>query len=232
MHEFPDRAGHAPRSRRRARRIRELADKHEKKVIVHAEDVAASGGYVLMLSGDELYCDDASVVGNVGVVAGLFGFHKLIENWKIERRLRAAGKYKVLMDPFSPQDPEAVAMLDQRLAHLHEWFRNTVKEVRGSKLNPEMLEEVMEAGVFIGQRAVDAGLVDGIGTATSIIREQYGDGAYLARTMDVRKQSAFSQLMGGASLGGAAAEATSSAVEAAMETADDKAVWARYGVQA
>jgi hypothetical protein len=43
------------------------------KVYVFAEDVAASGGYLLALAGDEIYADASSIVGSIGVVTATFG---------------------------------------------------------------------------------------------------------------------------------------------------------------
>ena len=50
-------------------RIRELARKHGKKVLVFVEDVAASGGYMIALAGDEIIADESSIVGSIGVIS-------------------------------------------------------------------------------------------------------------------------------------------------------------------
>ncbi|MGE5202738.1 MAG: S49 family peptidase, partial [Acidobacteriota bacterium] len=56
------------------RRIRQLAAEHKVPVFAFAEDVAASGGYWLLLAGDEIYADAASLVGSIGMVTAGFGF--------------------------------------------------------------------------------------------------------------------------------------------------------------
>ena len=58
--------------------IRELAKKNNKKVIVFAEDVAASGGYLIACAGDEIYANSSSIVGSIGVIYASFGFNELI----------------------------------------------------------------------------------------------------------------------------------------------------------
>jgi len=55
------------------RRIRDLADEKGLPVYVFAEDVAASGGYLIALAGDEIYADSSSIVGSIGVVASISG---------------------------------------------------------------------------------------------------------------------------------------------------------------
>jgi ClpP class serine protease len=66
----------------------------EKNVPIYSfvEDYAASGGYWLACVGQKIYVSRSSIVGNVGVIAGLLGFHELIQKWGIERRLFKAGK--------------------------------------------------------------------------------------------------------------------------------------------
>ena len=62
--------------------IRQQAKKNKKKVIVFAEDVAASGGYLIACSGDEIYANSSSIIGSIGVIYSSFGFTELIKkNW-------------------------------------------------------------------------------------------------------------------------------------------------------
>src|SRR6266705_7044353 len=73
------------------RRIRQLADEKNIPVFAFAEDVAASGGYWLALAGDEIYAEDTSILGSIGVVSGGFGFSELMRRLGISRRLYTAG---------------------------------------------------------------------------------------------------------------------------------------------
>ena len=61
------------------KRIRQLADEHDKRVYVFCEDVAASGGYYIAVAGDEIYADASSIVGSIGVISAGFGFNRAIE---------------------------------------------------------------------------------------------------------------------------------------------------------
>ena len=69
------------------KRIRALAEEKGLKVYVFAEDVAASGGYLLAIAGDEIYADASSIVGSIGVVTATFGFNELIDKIGVEARL-------------------------------------------------------------------------------------------------------------------------------------------------
>ena len=52
--------------------IRQQAKKNNKKVIVFAEDVAASGGYLIACAGDEIYANSSSIIGSIGVIYSSF----------------------------------------------------------------------------------------------------------------------------------------------------------------
>jgi len=64
-------------------RIRALAAEHERQVIVGIEDVAASGGYLIALAGDEIVAHGSSIVGSTRRCAGRGGggpvFGRLLE---------------------------------------------------------------------------------------------------------------------------------------------------------
>jgi serine protease SohB len=156
------------------RRIRQLSEENEVPVIAFIEDVGASGGYMVACAADEIVCDRSSIVGSIGVVGGSFGFHKLIEKIGIERRLYTSGERKAMLDPFLPEKPEDVERLKAIQKDIHEDFIDLVKSRRGEKLSgPE--DRLFSGEYWTGQKALDFGLVDGIGDLRSVLRERYGD---------------------------------------------------------
>src|SRR5947208_11989089 len=109
-------------------RVRALAAEHKRPVIAFAEDVAASGGYMIACVADEIICDPSSILGSIGVVGGTFGFTKLIERLGIERRLYTAGERKAMLDPFLPEKAEDVERLKAVQRQIHDDFIALVKE--------------------------------------------------------------------------------------------------------
>lgn len=196
-----------------AARIRRLAD--EKSVPVHAfvEDVAASGGYWLATAADDIWLDASSIVGSVGVISAGFGLHDLIGRYGIERRLHTAGKSKSMLDPFSPEKPEDVERLRGYLGQLHETFIAHVKARRGARLSDT--EDLFTGDFWIGQRAVDLGLADGIAHLAPKLRALYGEKVRLV-PMGVRRP--LFQRIG------------ASVVNEALLGLEDRALWARYGL--
>jgi serine protease SohB len=165
--------GSAVQSSLIAARIRRLAE--EKGVPVHAfvEDVAASGGYWLACAADRIWVDPSSVVGSIGVIYAGFGFPDLLARQGVERRVHTAGRAKSFADPFRPETEADVARIHHLLAALHENFIAHVTARRGARLAED--PDLFEADVRVGQAAVAAGLVDGIGHLVPKMKELFGD---------------------------------------------------------
>src|SRR5947209_17825162 len=116
------------------RRIRQLAEEKSVPVFAFAEDVAASGGYWLALAADELYAEETSVVGSIGVVSASFGFHDVLRRLGVHRRLYTAGERKALLDPFLAEDPRGVDRLIRIQQEMHATFKELVRTRRSGKL--------------------------------------------------------------------------------------------------
>tara|TARA_B100001996_G_scaffold306447_1_gene247650 strand:- start:222 stop:1025 length:804 start_codon:yes stop_codon:yes gene_type:complete len=154
--------------------IREKAKKNKKKVIVFAEDVAASGGYLIACAGDEIYANSSSIIGSIGVIYSSFGFTELIKKVGVERRVHTAGKNKSTLDPFLNEKSEDVERLKKIQLDLHEDFIKVVEDSRGSKLKKSEIE-LFSGEFWSGRRAKELGLIDGIGNANEILKEKFGE---------------------------------------------------------
>jgi signal peptide peptidase SppA len=210
------------------RRIRQLAAESGRPVIAFAEDVAASGGYMVACAADEIVCDPSSLVGSIGVVGGSFGFSKLIDKLGIERRLYTSGDHKAMLDPFLPEKPEDVERLKSVQREIHEGFIELVKRSRGGRLKgPE--KTVFSGEYWTGSKAIELGLADAIGDLRSTLRARFGDDVltplispargWLGRVQPGVGAVGIDGLLGGAGF----AEEIISALEA-------RALWSRYGL--
>ncbi|SDE51036.1 S49 family peptidase [Kordiimonas lacus] len=155
------------------KRIRDLAREKDVPVLAFAEDVAASGGYMLALAGDEIYANESSIIGSIGVIASGFGFDKAIEKLGIDRRLYTAGERKAMLDSFSPEKEEDVERLKEIQEEVHEHFKSLVRERRGKRLKG-LRGRLFSGDVFTGADAVKMGLVDGLGDAREVLRDRFG----------------------------------------------------------
>ena len=155
--------------------IRELADKKKVKVIIFAEDVAASGGYLISCAGDEIYANSSSIIGSIGVISASFGFKDLIKKIGVERRVYTAGKNKSTLDPFVEEKEEDVKKLKSIQLELHADFIKVVETSRGSKLKDPDKNNIFTGEFWTGKSALDLGLIDGLGNADQVLKEKFGD---------------------------------------------------------
>ena len=156
------------------RRIRQLAAESARPVIAFAEDVAASGGYMIACAADEIFCDPSSIVGSIGVVGGSFGFPKLMDKLGVERRIYTSGEHKAMLDPFLPENPQDVERLKALQRDIHEEFIELVKRSRGARLKgPE--KTLFSGEYWTGGKAIELGLADGIGDLRATLRARFGD---------------------------------------------------------
>ncbi|MDX1605720.1 MAG: S49 family peptidase, partial [Candidatus Competibacterales bacterium] len=142
-------------------------------VVAVAADVCASGGYYVAVAAESIYADQASLVGSIGVVAGSFGFVEAMERLGIERRLYTAGDNKALLDPFSPEQPEQVDYFQGLLEQIHQQFIEAVQQGRGERLAAD--ENLFSGLIWSGERGVELGLVDGLGSVRSVAEDVIGE---------------------------------------------------------
>ena len=158
--------------------IRELSDEKKIPVYTFAQDVAASGGYWLLLSGDEIYAHNSSIIGSIGVIFSGFGFVETIKKLGVERRIYTEGKNKAILDPFIPEQEENIEILKDCQRDIFEGFKDLVKSKRGEKLkgDEEFLNNKIFTGAFwSGKKSVELGLIDGVCDMRNKMKEKFGD---------------------------------------------------------
>src|SRR5687768_228591 len=133
------------------------------------EDICASGGYYVAAAADRIYVDKASMVGSIGVLMNGFGFTGAMEKLGVERRLITAGENKAFLDPFSPPNSEQEEYAKRMLNDIHQQFIQVVQQGRGERLKEE--PEIFSGMVWTGQKSIELGLADAMGSAEYVARE-------------------------------------------------------------
>jgi signal peptide peptidase SppA len=215
--------GAATQSALVADRVRGLAGKRHVPVLAFCEDVAASGGYWLACAADEIYAHSTSLVGSIGVVSSGFGMTGLLERFGVERRVHTAGEHKVRLDPFRPERAEDVAWLDSMMGDLHDQFVGWVRSRRGAKLTEDA--DLFSGEVWTGAKALELGLLDGLGTLREVIAKRYPDAHVIA--VEPRRP-----LLARLGVAGASARfgGPGERVLAALDVLEQRAAWSRFGL--
>ena len=197
--------------------IRQQAKKNKKKVIVFAEDVAASGGYLIACAGDEIYANSSSIIGSIGVIYSSFGFTELIKKIGVERRVHTAGKNKSTLDPFLDEKKEDIERLKNIQLDLHKDFIEVVEKSRSSKLKKSEVE-LFSGEFWSGRKAKDLGLIDDIGNANQILREKFGEDVVIKKFE--KSKSWLSKKL----------SSSNDHVDQLANILEEKSVWQKYGL--
>lgn len=205
--------------------IRKLAEEKGVPVYTFVEDVAASGGYWLACAADEIYAQESSIVGSIGVISAGFGFQDFIAKHGVERRVHTSGKDKSFLDSFKDEKPADVKRLKELQSDIHEQFKDWVRTRRSDKLQGDD-KDLFEGAFWTGSKALSLGLVDGIGDYRSVIKDKFGD--------DIKfKEFKADKGLVPSVLGGSAAKILmrdASWSDDLLETLETKDTWGRYGI--
>jgi signal peptide peptidase SppA len=207
-----------------ADRIRGLAAEKGVPVLAFCEDVAASGGYWLACAADEIYAHPTSIVGSIGVISHGFGLDGLIERFGVQRRLYTAGNAKSRLDPFLPEKQEDVEWLRELQDQLHTLFQDWVVARRGDRLREK--DELFTGEVWTGAKAVELGLLDGLGTARGVLGERFPD----ADLVPVEGRKPLLARLGLTPPAAATSVISTDALLGFAQAAEIRAAWARYGL--
>ncbi len=212
-----------------AKRIRDLASEKKVPVVAFAEDVAASGGYWIACAADEIYADANSIIGSIGVIAAGFGFTDLLRRIGVQRRVYTAGDHKSMLDPFQPEQPEDIERLRAVQHQIHQNFQDWVRIRRGDRLKG-LDGELFSGEFWVGPRALELGLIDGIDDMRSAMRRRFGD---QVRLRTVSPEASWMQRwlrMPGRGERGGAEPPIAEWTDELLSTLEAHALWARFGL--
>ena len=177
--------------------IRRLRGLHpDTKVYAVISDLGASGAYYIASAADEIYADKASLVGSIGVTAAGFGFVGAMEKLGVQRRAYTSGEHKAFLDPFEPEKPDETKFWLGVLNVTHEQFIASVKQGRGDRLKDKEHPELFSGLVWTGQQALPLGLIDGLGSASSVARDVIGEKELVDFTVQESPFDRFSKKLG------------------------------------
>ncbi|HEX5345053.1 MAG TPA: signal peptide peptidase SppA [Duganella sp.] len=144
------------------RRELELTRAVGKPVVVSMGNVAASGGYWISMSSDEVIAEPTTITGSIGVFAILPTADKVIDKLGIHTAGQPTTWLGDAGNPLRPLDPRFGQVIQGSINHIYAEF--TTKAAAARKTTPEKIDEVAQGRVWTGAQAKDRGLVDRLGS--------------------------------------------------------------------
>lgn len=150
------------------RRELELTRAAGKPVVVSMGDVAASGGYWISMSSDEVIADPATVTGSIGVFAILPTADKVVDKLGIHTAGVTTTWLADAYNPLRPLDPRFGQLIQSSINHIYDDF--TTKAAIARKTTPAKIDAVGQGRVWTGVQAKERGLVDRLGSYGDALR--------------------------------------------------------------
>ena len=144
-----------------------LLTKKEKPVVVSMGNVAASGGYWISAGADQIFAEENTITGSIGVFGLLPNFQELGNNHGISWDVVKTGEFSDIDSPYRPKSDQELAIYQKAVAQVYRLFLNKVSEYRN--LPAQKVQEIAQGKVWSGKEAVKIGLVDQIGGLESAI---------------------------------------------------------------
>ncbi|MYM27294.1 signal peptide peptidase SppA [Duganella sp. CY15W] len=150
------------------RRELELTRSAGKPVVVSMGNVAASGGYWISMSSDEVIAEPTTITGSIGVFAILPTADKVIDKLGIHTGGQPTTWLGDAGNPLRPLDPRFGQVIQGSINHIYEEF--TTKAAKARKTTPEKIDAVAQGRVWTGAQAKDRGLVDRLGSYNDALK--------------------------------------------------------------
>ena len=142
----------------------------KKPVIASIADVAASGGYYIVMACDKIYAQPTSITGSIGIFGVLFNAEELFENkLGITFDNYSIGEYSDMYNITRPLTAFEKEIIQQDIEKGYEIF--TTKAADDRDMTIDELLKIASGRVYSGYEALDNGLIDEFGTLEDAIEE-------------------------------------------------------------
>ncbi len=143
------------------REIKIFKEKTNIPVITIMMDTAASGGYYVACASDKIVAHKSTITGSIGVIIYSLGFNGLFDKIGMESRVIKSGELKDMGNPFDEFSDNEKAVFQDIVNRMYEQFLDVI--VEGRKIDREKLRKLADGRIYLGQQALDNGLIDKVG---------------------------------------------------------------------
>lgn len=147
--------------------IRSAAE--QKPVVAFSDGQMCSAGYWIGSAGGKIFMSGPTVnVGSIGVVMAHRDVSKAEAAAGYKTTEITAGKYKRITSQYEPLTKAGREHMQSTVDYLYSLFVDAVAQNRNVSVD-QVLSDMADGRVFIGQQAIDAGLVDGFMSLNELI---------------------------------------------------------------
>ena len=145
-----------------------IAKSKEIKVIASMSNVAASGGYWISASADEIWASHDTITGSIGIFGFLPTFEKTLDKIGVHTDGISTTKIGTGIDPMQPINPILARVIQSNIEHGYQRFIKLVSESRNMTL--EEVDEIAQGRVWAGEKALEIGLIDNLGNMEDAVK--------------------------------------------------------------
>lgn len=133
-----------------------------KKIVAVGDGIMASAAYWIASAADKIYiANETTSAGSIGVVATHVDVSEQDKQFGEKWTEITAGAYKRIASNHAPLTVDGREYIQAQVDHIYSVFVQSVASNRG-KASVDDILPAADGKIFIGQQAVDIGLVDGI----------------------------------------------------------------------
>ena len=141
----------------------------KKPIIAFSDGMVASAAYWIASACDKIFISgDTNPVGSIGVVSAHRDYSGQEAMDGVKTTEITAGAYKRVASQYEPLTDDGRAEIQAKVDYLYSTFVDTVARNRGVSTQ-NVLSEMANGKIFIGQQALNNRLVDGVSTLSNII---------------------------------------------------------------
>ncbi len=144
-----------------------LLTKEKKPVIVSMGNVAASGGYWIAAGANEIFAEENTITGSIGVFGLLSNIQEIANNYGVTWDVVKTGKFADIDSNVRPKTKAELAIYQKSVNKTYQLFVSKVASYR--HLPEKKVNQIAQGRVWSGKEAVKIGLVDQIGGLESAI---------------------------------------------------------------
>ncbi len=166
--KFDSPGGAAGSSEAISKEILDLKKEYPKPIVAYAENICASGAYMIAATTDYIVAPSSALVGSIGCkISTQFKVKELLEKYDVKTHSISSGAYKNSLDPFVDMTQEQQKMLQDLTNDSYKQFITDVSKLRHLNINDQNIWA--EGKIFTGNAALKLRLIDEIGNQSTAL---------------------------------------------------------------